>query len=112
MSTLRPGNKKRLDKTGSVLYNRWHTVKKNSNRAIRDQLDAIKSAPCMDCGKAFHPCQMDFDHRPGTVKVTNIGRMVNDEYSLGDILDEISKCDLVCANCHRLRTWLRRMGRK
>jgi hypothetical protein len=57
----------------------------------------------MDCGKQFLPCQMDFDHRPGENKLQVVARLTSREA----ILSEIKKCDLVCANCHRLRTWTR-----
>jgi len=51
----------------------------------------LKAAPCMDCGGTFHPSAMTFDHRPGTNKVK-----------------DLAKCDLVCANCHAVRTFQRR----
>lgn len=52
---------------------------------------------------------MDFDHRPGTEKVRNVAAMRG--CSLKRLLEEIKKCDLVCANCHRLRTFQRIMRR-
>ena len=49
---------------------------------------------------------MDFDHRDRKTKLTNINRMINyRSYSKEKILEEIEKCDLVCANCHRIRTY-------
>lgn len=68
---------------------------------------AKKSGPCHDCGNSFHHCQMDFDHLEGHEKVANISRMVYDEVSRKKIEEEMEKCHLVCANCHRLRTWQR-----
>lgn len=84
---------------------------KASNRlymkAFREQrrvhVDAIKARPCMDCSGTFHPCAMHFDHRPGTAKFFNIGEALC-RYPL-EVLDaEIAKCDVVCANCHAVRT--------
>lgn len=68
-------------------------------------INLLKNKPCTDCGVMYEPCQMDFDHRPGEIKKFNIGR----EYcrSLTSIREEMEKCDLVCANCHRLRTYNR-----
>ncbi len=62
----------------------------------------IKSGPCADCGGVFDPICMDFDHRPGEVKAFNLsaGYKVSHDRQLA----EIAKCDVVCANCHRLRT--------
>ena len=63
--------------------------------------------PCADCGGVFHPVAMQWDHRPGTQKRGEISRMV-DRASRKDLLSEIEKCDLVCANCHAVRTYERR----
>lgn len=39
------------------------------------------------------------------IKTKNISRMVSN--SLDKIMLEISQCELVCANCHRIRTYMR-----
>jgi hypothetical protein len=62
----------------------------------------------MDCEISFPFECMDFDHRPGEEKKIEIGE--KHRYRLNDILAEIEKCDLVCANCHRIRTRRRREG--
>jgi hypothetical protein len=60
--------------------------------------------PCMDCGfKPAHYAQMHFDHRDPKTKVGNVGNMASSA-SAGRLEAEIAKCDLVCANCHALRT--------
>lgn len=64
----------------------------------------LKMQPCSDCGKCFHPVAMDFDHVRGN-KVTQISNMTS--YSQERVLVELGKCDLVCSNCHRIRTILR-----
>lgn len=64
----------------------------------------VKSQPCMDCDQTYPAYMMDFDHRPGEEKVTNIANLVGKGASLERIKEEIDKCDLVCANCHRERT--------
>lgn len=48
---------------------------------------------------------MDFDHLPGHVKVKKLAQTWN--MSLEAINREVAKCDLVCANCHRIRTTAR-----
>lgn len=65
-----------------------------------------KQRPCMDCGNTFIPFAMDFDHVRGR-KVSNISMMVRSGGSLEKLKAEIAKCDLVCAVCHRVRTWTR-----
>ncbi len=73
-------------------------------RAIRiSLLSQIKNRPCADCCGWFEPCQMDFDHRPGTNKVADIA-WLKYKVSISTLMAEIQKCDVVCANCHRLRT--------
>jgi len=64
-------------------------------------IDSLKSHPCLDCERSLPPVCMDFDHVRG-VKKFKISRMVTCTQEV--ILAEIAKCDLVCANCHRLRT--------
>lgn len=60
----------------------------------------------MDCGKKYPPYVMDFDHRDRRTKIAGINQMINlHSYSKDKILIEINKCDLVCANCHRIRTY-------
>ncbi len=66
-------------------------------------ISQLKNKPCMDCQGWFEPCQMDFDHRDPSIKIQNIGLMKGHR-KMKTILEEIAKCDLVCANCHRLRT--------
>lgn len=60
----------------------------------------------MDCGGTFDPVCMDFDHRPGELKLFNIAawRQYSAKVTTAKLLTEIAKCDVVCANCHRLRT--------
>lgn len=62
--------------------------------------------PCTDCGIYYHFSQMDFDHIQGK-KRYNIARVANSAVSIKTIKDELRKCELVCSNCHRLRTWQR-----
>ena len=71
-------------------------------------LDRLRDVPCTDCGRRFPPYGMDFDHRDPTAKQYTVSRMIG-RAGTARILDEVSKCDIVCANCHRARTYDRRM---
>ena len=73
-----------------------------SNRAFVDTLK--ENTPCMDCLTYYPAPVMEFDHVGGHTKTDTISRMVGNELSIRTILIEIQKCELVCANCHRLRT--------
>ena len=66
---------------------------------------AAKDRACADCGVRYPFYVMDFDHREGQTKLANVTRL---RYVSEDALrGEIAKCDIVCANCHRERTWKR-----
>lgn len=71
----------------------------------RAWLAKAKDKPCTDCGVKYPPYVMDFDHVRGS-KLANVGHMATSRswYSLRAVEEEILKCDLVCANCHRERT--------
>lgn len=66
-------------------------------------IDKLKDIPCADCGNMFPPECMDFDHVRGE-KLFAIGNGAVRHYSLARVIAEIAKCELVCANCHRIRT--------
>lgn len=57
---------------------------------------------CVDCGYSVSPYALDFDHKPEFKKDTEVAQLA--ACSWGRILEEIAKCDLVCSNCHRVRT--------
>jgi hypothetical protein len=81
---------------------------KKKKLEMREWLDEIKSKPCMDCGISYPPYVMDFDHRDPELKVSEITRVVR-KGSWKQLQDEVDKCDLVCSNCHRLRTHKQRL---
>jgi hypothetical protein len=72
-------------------------------KAQAELLNRVRDVPCMDCGRRFDPCAMDFDHRDPATKRFTVSRMVG-RAPTSAILAEIAKCDIVCANCHRQRT--------
>lgn len=83
-------------------YERKYAKRKDERRAM---LDALKNVPCMDCGGRFPPVAMDFDHVRG-VKLFDVSQ--NWSLPKERVMEEIAKCEVVCANCHRIRTELRR----
>ncbi len=87
--------------------NREALIKATRDKTIvnREYIQAYKEAnPCTDCGKFFHYCVMEFDHIDSENKLSDISKLMSSPYKLKKILDEIAKCELVCANCHRIRT--------
>lgn len=65
--------------------------------------EGLKDRSCADCGGRFPHFVMDWDHRPGEVKLFNIS-YAKSSFARERVVAEIAKCDLVCANCHRIRT--------
>lgn len=70
---------------------------------LKDFIDGLKNTPCKDCKRRFPPYVMDFDHLDPKQKVANVAYLVKHGCS-AKLLEEIKKCDIVCANCHRVRT--------
>lgn len=82
---------------------------KNRKNKYRETMASLKMHPCMDCGFAPEfPEQMDWDHRENKTIGISVARAK--AWGWDRIKEEIAKCDLVCANCHRKRTVLRRKG--
>jgi len=81
--------------------------KRNRKKLVKERrlwLDHYKeSKPCMDCGKSFHPRCMEFHHREPHTKKSEVGKILRDGYSMQTIMNEISKCDLLCVICHKMR---------
>ena len=59
--------------------------------------------PCTDCGVAYPYYVMDWDHLED--KIFSAGKAAT--YSIERLQKEIAKCELVCSNCHRQRTFNR-----
>jgi len=66
--------------------------------------------PCVDCGET-NQIVLDFDHVRGT-KRYDISKVVTFGLSLAFLEEEIAKCDVRCANCHRIITHKRRLAAK
>jgi hypothetical protein len=77
-------------------------------RAWRDErrtwMAALKEGrACADCGRVFPAFVMHWDHLPGHVKIAEISAMVGNRRR-EVVIEELAKCELVCANCHVMRT--------
>lgn len=66
--------------------------------------DHLLEHPCVDCGNS-NIAVLEFDHLRD--KKYGISRMYRDGMAITRIQEEIDKCDVVCANCHRIRTYSR-----
>ncbi len=62
----------------------------------------LATHPCIDCGES-DIVVLEFDHRDPASKSHDVGRLIHIS-TVAMVMREISKCDVRCANCHRLRT--------
>lgn len=76
---------------------------KKHQKKLLKLVNELKSVPCAICGKSFPPAAMDFDHRDPATKICNINELVSKRGSTKKLLEEIAKCDVLCACCHRIR---------
>lgn len=82
----------------------------SNNRRRQELKSYIKElkerAPCNDCGLSYPHYVMDFDHLYD--KENLIKYFVNNNNKRG-LEKELAKCEIVCSNCHRIRTYKRLM---
>lgn len=77
-------------------------------RALELVARYLLAHPCLDCGEADIRV-LDFDHRDGSDKATEVMRLAQDGHALKRVAAEIAKCDVRCRNCHAIVTY-ERMG--
>ena len=77
-------------------------IKKNQDKL----LELLKKSKCADCGNSDSRV-LEFDHVTGK-KINNVGTMVGCGWSWESVEKEIKKCEIVCCNCHRIRTFTRK----
>lgn len=80
-------------------------TKEVRTRRAQEFVNALKNAPCTDCGKTYKPWQMQYDHLRD--KENNISYMAANGLPNKIIQAEIEKCELVCVLCHADRTYRR-----
>lgn len=83
---------------------------KAHRRIMRDIIKTVKMAPCVDCGETHPYWAMDFDHRSPSEKSFTIALATTKGVTKKSLLKEIEKCDVVCALCHRYRTYGTKRG--
>ena len=72
----------------------------------KDFIHKIKQdKPCADCGQIYPPYVMEFDHLEPSAKLHNVSTLAGQNYAFDTRLEEIAKCELVCSNCHKERTF-------
>lgn len=71
----------------------------------QEYVNKIKSQPCVDCGLTYPYYVMDLDHVDGD-KINSISYLVR-HGGWDKLVKEVDKCQVRCANCHRIMTFKR-----
>ena len=85
-------------------YRNSHNKSRNNIRKQNAQkvFEYLTQNPCISCGES-DPIVLEFDHRDSTTKLENISNLISNG-SWQAIEQEIEKCDVLCANCHRRKS--------
>ena len=82
----------------------WRTQR---HQEMKLQLVVSFGERCTDCAKTYPLCAFDFDNIEDPEKHVTVARLISNNMSWGRIAREVAKCELVCSNCHRVRTQAR-----
>ncbi len=98
-------NQKHYCKNREVYNKRAKTWKRDRIKEVRNQIwKYLDDHPCVGCGETDHVV-LEFDHICHKKdKVSDICKMVRSCKSWSEVHEEIKKCEVRCANCHRRRT--------
>ena len=90
--------------------NRKYYLEKTRKRNAKLRLDVLNyqkqyllQNPCIDCGESDLSV-LEFDHNDKVSKFKAVSSLIRARYSLEKIKNEINKCEVRCANCHRRKT--------
>lgn len=82
-------------------------VRRRNDRVRRELQEVVRrhllAHPCVVCGETDLRV-LEFDHRDPAAKRASVGVLQGGSFSLARLLEEIDRCDVKCANCHRIRT--------
>jgi len=81
--------------------------KQSRHKAIAHVRNAKQGKKCTDCREDYPYWILEFDHLPEYDKLFTIGGRSSRDYSIEQIDAEIAKCEIVCSNCHKNRTYRR-----
>lgn len=99
------------ERNSDYVKERSALLRQKKQQINKEIADLAKSVPCTDCKIQYPAIAMDFDHI-SIDKVDNVSNMVAECAPSSQLRAEIAKCEVVCANCHRIRTLNRQKPKK
>jgi hypothetical protein len=98
----RDSNKEKIRRRNRIQHDKNYYQRATEKQAI---LFANKTLPCLDCEKFYPPWVLELDHTRGKKKFSIASGTTS--VPLPEYEKELAKCDVVCANCHKTRTYRR-----
>lgn len=101
-----PEKQKQAQREHYLKYKESYQARNKTYREkVRGYVREIKeSSPCLDCGVKYPYYVMEFDHLHSKTKTVS---WLMSRGTIDQVIEEIEKCELVCSNCHKVRTWQR-----
>ena len=90
----------KLNHTNNDIYDQYSMKRSLAN----EYKIAIGKCQICDFWDPLHLFLFDFDHRNPKEKILSISAMVHQHKPINMIIEEITKCDLLCAKCHMIKT--------
>lgn len=86
----------------------YQVQNRSGNKRQREKMKAwyyshLLTLSCVECGESRTPA-LQFNHRDPSQKSFTISSVIGSGYSKKRILEEMDKCDVLCANCHAVHT--------
>ena len=67
----------------------------------KEIVQQAKNKPCCCCGVEYNSVVMDLHHKDPSIKDAHISKLMK-SCSYQKLQEEIDKCVVLCANCHRM----------
>lgn len=111
MTENKPSHLKYQDGPPDILNytdDEWNSLSKNMRFRRRNQAKVAKikvKSGCTVCNYSDDPVALDFHHKNPKNKFMGVSTMITQGYSTDRIMDEIDKCEILCANCHSIKEY-------
>jgi|TARA_R110002096_G_scaffold124953_1_gene270028 5-methylcytosine-specific restriction endonuclease McrA len=99
--------RKRMPLSVRIKLRKSHAIRKKKHlkfmQKILRRYKVFKG--CLICGYNKHHSALEFDHINRAIKIANISEIVKKNYAFRRVKHEVRKCNVLCSNCHRIKTF-------